>query len=175
MSFDPDLWVRAVRFAASAHGDQRVPGSGHPYLAHVTSVAGVVASALLPEHDANLAIACALLHDTVEDTQVTADAIAAELGRAVADGVQALSKDPHVPKAERLADSLRRIRLQPREVWMVKLADRIVNLTPPAPPRWSAEKRAQYRDEGAQILDALGEASELLAKRLRAKIDAYPL
>jgi len=46
-------------------------------------------------------------------------------------GVSALSKDEAVPKEKELEDSLHRIREQPAEILMVKLADRITNLQPP--------------------------------------------
>lgn len=42
-------------------------------------------------------------------------------------------------KKLQMQDSLRRIKSQPREVWMVKMADRITNLQPP-PGHWSEEK-----------------------------------
>lgn len=60
-----------------------------------------------------------------------------------------------------------------REVWMVKLADRITNLEPP-PPGWLAEKEAAYKLQAQAIHDALSEAHEGLATRMRAKIEAYP-
>jgi (p)ppGpp synthase/HD superfamily hydrolase len=71
-----------------------------------------------------------------------------------------------------MADSLRRIRLQPKAVWMVKLADRITNLQPP-PAYWTKEKAARYRDEAVQIHAALKDADEALAARLMARIEAY--
>jgi (p)ppGpp synthase/HD superfamily hydrolase len=108
----------------------------------------------------------------IEDTRVGYDEIAVAFGPAVADGVLALTKDDALPHAEQMADSLRRIRLQPPEVWMVKLADRISNLQPP-PAYWSAEKTAIYRDEAEQIYAALAEASPSLAARLRTKITGY--
>jgi len=98
--------------------------------------------------------------------------VAQEFGAAVADGVRALSKDPALPKPEAMADSLRRIRQQPVEVWMVKLADRINNLQRP-PEYWAAEKIYAYQAEAEKILQALGAASPFLAARLREKIDAY--
>jgi hypothetical protein len=39
--------------------------------------------------------------------------------------VRALTKDASLPTNEAMADSLRRVRLQPPEVWAVKLSDRI--------------------------------------------------
>ena len=171
-AFDADLYVRALRFAADKHRDQRLPGTELPYVVHVVSVAGEVIAALADVGRAELAIPCPLLHDTVEDTGATIDEIGAAFGAEVAAGVAALTKDARLPKAERMADSLRRIRDQPREVWCVKLADRITNLAPP-PVGWSREKCRAYRDEAGEIVTALGEASSTLAARLRAKIEAY--
>jgi (p)ppGpp synthase/HD superfamily hydrolase len=172
--WDPELYVDALRFAAIRHRGQVVPGGDLPYLLHVTSVTAEVIAALERERfaDPDLAVQCALLHDVVEDTGTAVDEIAARFGHKVADGVAALSKDGALPKPERMADSLRRIRAQPHEVWIVKLADRITNLAPP-PPGWTAEKRAGYRDEAGEILRALAEASVYLADRLAARIARY--
>ena len=171
-AFDPDLYVRALRFAAGAHRDQCVPGTQLPYVVHVVSVAAEVIAALRDVDQPDLAVCCALLHDTVEDTGTTPEAIAAAFGAEVAAGVAALSKDGRLAKADRMADSLRRIRAQPRAVWCVKLADRITNLAPP-PVGWTREKCRAYRDEAREIRAVLGEASGLLAARLDAKIEAY--
>lgn len=173
-AWSPDLYRRALVFAAEAHKEQHVPGSARPYVTHPVEVAAEVTAqiAVEPVEHPDLAVLCALLHDTVEDTPVTVETLAAIFGEAVARGVAALSKDANLPKEERMADSLRRIRQEPREVWMVKLADRIVNLAEP-PQYWSREKVMAYRDEAVSIADALGEASEGLATRLRAKIEAY--
>lgn len=172
--FDPERFAAALRFAAAAHRGQTVPGSELPYLVHVTTVAAEVIAALAFEHhhDPDVAVLCALLHDTVEDTPATLADIEARFGPAVAAGVAALSKDATLPKAERMADSLARIRREPHAVWLVKLADRITNLAPP-PAHWPKAKRAAYREEAMRIGEALGEASPYLAGRLAEKIDAY--
>jgi guanosine-3',5'-bis(diphosphate) 3'-pyrophosphohydrolase len=175
MSEIPELWLQAWHFAARAHREQKVPGNGFPYVVHVGAVAMevLVAHQAVPFADPGLALQCALLHDTIEDTAVTEADVRASFGPAVAAGVRALSKDPALPKAEAMADSLRRIREQPREVWAVKLADRITNLQVP-PPHWTAEKIATYRGEAEKILATLGEAHATLAARLARKIAAYP-
>jgi len=169
---DPERYVAALRFAAERHRDQRVPDSEFPYLVHVASVAAETIAALVPGIDADLAVGCALLHDTIEDTATTHAELAERFGPAIADGVLALSKTSALPKAEQMADSLRRITAQPREVWMVKLADRITNLAPP-PRTWTVDKRRRYRDEAVRIADALGTASPVLDARIRARIAAY--
>jgi (p)ppGpp synthase/HD superfamily hydrolase len=174
MNWDPDRYQRTLAFAAAAHGEQRLPDSTLPYVVHLADVAMEVMTAVAGDAsvDANLAVLCALLHDTVEDAGVTADDLRARFGEAVTRGVLALTKDATLPKAERMADSLRRIGAEPREVAMVKLADRITNLQPP-PRSWTPEKVDAYREEARRILAALGPAHAGLAARLRGKIEAY--
>jgi hypothetical protein len=172
--FDRDLYMRAWRFAAERHNGQKMPGSELPYIVHVGAVAMEVIAAIDADKavNASLAVACALLHDTIEDASVSRDELEALFGADVADGVVALSKNRLLRKDEKMADSLQRIRAQAREVAMVKMADRIVNLEPP-PEHWSCAKRRKYREEAELILEALGGASSTLATRLREKIGRY--
>lgn len=165
--YSVDRYVAALRFAAERHKAQQVPGTELPYLVHLTSVAAEVIAALptTPVDDPDLAVVCALLHDTIEDTATTYEQLVV-FGASIADGVQALTKTAG------MADSLRRIRLQPREIWMVKLADRITNLAPP-PAKWTRDKCRAYREEAIAIADALGAASATLDSRLRSRIASY--
>lgn len=174
MVWTQDAYLRALHFAARAHGEQKTP-TGLPYLAHVTSVAMEVIAGLRaePGHDEDLAITCALLHDVVEDTAVPLAEIEAAFGSRVAAGVAALTKDSKLDKPLAMRGSLDRIVAAPVEIALVKLADRITNLAPP-PAHWSATKIAAYRAEAQLILDRLGSASEALATRLAQRIAAYP-
>jgi (p)ppGpp synthase/HD superfamily hydrolase len=173
-NWSQDSYIKACRFAAEAHQGQCVPGTELPYLVHLSMVSmEVVAAASGAEcPDADLAVQCAWLHDTIEDTAITYEQVLDTFGAAVAKGVSALTKDASLDKSLQMADSLRRIRLQPKAVWMVKLADRITNLQPP-PAYWTKEKAARYRDEAVQIHAALKDADEALAARLMARIEAY--
>jgi (p)ppGpp synthase/HD superfamily hydrolase len=172
--WSPDLYLDAIRFAAERHAGQLVPGSALPYMVHIASVAAEVMGALAREQfaRADLAVACAVLHDTLEDTATTDDELVARFGGEVAAGVRALSKDPALPADARIADSLARVRAQPREVWLVKLGDRIVNLGAP-PAGWSTDKRRTYQAEARSIHAALADASPYLATRLDSRIAAY--
>lgn len=175
-TWNPDAYQQAWNFASRMHRGQTLPGTDLPYINHIANVAMEVMTAIAVTGEIvhpDLAVQCALLHDTIEDTGCTFADLEKHFGLSVAEGVQALSKDKHLPtKSEQMADSLRRIRQQPVEVWMVKLADRITNLqTPPA--HWSKEKTAAYRQEAMVILEELGSANHSLATRLAAKIEAY--
>jgi (p)ppGpp synthase/HD superfamily hydrolase len=173
-SWSQDEYVRAYRFAAEAHLGQTVPGSDLPYVAHVTLVSMEVIAALEVEsgRDGNLVVQCALLHDVIEDTAVTYEGLLSTFGEPVARGVLALSKDKTLDRSLQIRDSLARIQQQPREIWMVKMADRISNLEPP-PHYWTKAKIAQYRQEAIEIHDALHPASDTLAARLLDKIERY--
>ena len=75
-------------------------------------------------------------------------------------------------KSERMQDSLNRIKLLPKEVWAVKLADRITNLQEP-PQHWNTSKKEEYRQEAIQILQHLKGANFYLEQRLDKKITEY--
>jgi (p)ppGpp synthase/HD superfamily hydrolase len=172
--YSPDRYVEAMRFAAAKHNGQKEPGHDLPYLVHLVSVAAEVIAALPTTKLANpdLAVVCALLHDVVEDTPTPLDEVAARFGDDVAAGVSALTKNDKLPKPEQMPDSLRRIRQQPPEIAVVKLADRITNLSEP-PHYWTPEKRRAYREEAIVIADTLGDASPTLDARMRARIERY--
>lgn len=171
MRWNQELFKQALDFAAKAHGAQTITGSGLPYVVHVVKVASELLT-LDETFDLDLAFTCALLHDTVEDAGITVETIAQTFGARVAAGVSALTKNEALPKDERMPDSLARIAAQPKEVAMVKLADRITNLEPP-PAKWSKEKRQQYHAEAKVILERLGAASPELSARFEQKLRAY--
>ena len=178
-----DLVLEAWNYASTLHSKQSVPGTELPYINHVGLVTMETMAALQAGRhvrDPNLAVLSALLHDAIEDTQATYDDITLRFGPTVADGVLALTKNRGLPsKSAQMRDSLARIKQQPHEVWMVKLADRITNLAQP-PHYWTREKHWDqakidaYGDEARLILRELGVASPFLARRLDLKIRDYP-
>lgn len=173
-SWSQDTYIRAYRFAASAHRWQLVPGTSIPYIMHLSFVAMeiIAASAAAEVSDGDLAVQCALLHDVLEDTLVRYDRVEATFGDAVARGVLALTVNKKLPKPEQMPECLGRIRAQPREIWMVKLVDRITNLQPP-PKHWPKPRVREYHREAQVIHAALKEASPFLADRLSLKISEY--
>lgn len=179
-TWSPESYKAAWNFATHYHQGQAYPGPREgeqvDYLNHVASVAMEVLWALPtdPGLDGDLALQCALLHDTLEDTPAPPELVKAQFGERVFAGVQALTKDKRLPtKAEQMADSLARIQAQPREVWLVKLADRITNLYPP-PYSWDHAKILAYHQEAQAIYAALHPANAALAQRLMQKIAEYP-
>ncbi|MDR2605308.1 MAG: HD domain-containing protein [Desulfovibrio sp.] len=162
-------------YATYKHRHQLYPGSEKiPYMAHISAVVITLIPALVENmhYDEVKALCCAVLHDTIADTDATKEQIEELFGTAIAEGVSALSKDKLLQGEAATLDSLERIKLQSKEVWLVKLADRIANLQTP-PNHWSKEKCHTYAREGERILEALGSASPMLAQKLAVRISAW--
>ena len=168
-----DKITKAWFFASRAHNGQLYPGEKLPYITHIGNVMMEIMGVSSTLENPELAILCAILHDTIEDTKVTYADVEKEFGIAVANGVMALSKNETLAtKQEKMLDSLTRILKQPKEVWAVKMADRIANLGKP-PHHWEKQKVKAYQNEAKFILEHLAEGNELLALRLQGKIDDY--
>jgi (p)ppGpp synthase/HD superfamily hydrolase len=89
----------------------------------------------------------ALLHDAVEDQDVTIDLIAREYGQKVAAIVKEVTDDKALPKAERKRLQVESAGHKSREAKLIKLADKTSNLRAIAdspPPDWSVERRLAY-------------------------------
>jgi len=123
-----------------------------------------------PMHNPDLALQCAALHDVVEDTLVKLETIRNEFGDEVADGVSALTKIKGPPFD--INEYLKKIKTQPKEIGIVKLADRITNLQPP-PSTWRKEKAIYYLEESRVLLETLKGASPYMFARLIEKIAEY--
>ncbi|MGH1339049.1 MAG: HD domain-containing protein [Aureispira sp.] len=167
------------QLASELHNGQKYasPKKGQKveYLNHIGSVTFEVLAAtqLDASLDADLALHCAVLHDTIEDTSQSYEGLEERFGKAIAQGVLALTKNESLPtKTAQMQDSLTRIRQQPKEVWAVKMADRICNLQEP-PHYWSREKRVAYQQEAQLIYTQLHLGNLYLAQRLQEKIAAY--
>jgi len=178
--WDRDLFSKAWDLASLLHSKQtyggREEGQQINYLNHLGAVSMETIWAIGQTEEpcnANLAVCCAILHDTLEDTELTYLDLAASFGTEIAEGVLALTKNEKLPsKEEQMKDSLKRIKLQPKEIWMVKMADRISNLSYP-PFYWNKEKKQAYRNEGQLILDELGSCNKVLYERLNQRIADY--
>ena len=123
------LLRRAWAVGAAAHEGQ-TRKSGEPYITHPVAVAGVLAEQKV---DVETLVA-AVLHDTIEDTPLTRDALAAEFGEPVAElveGVTKLDKLQFASRREADAESFRKMMLamaRDLRVILIKLADRLHNM-----------------------------------------------
>lgn len=129
-STDLSMVEKAYDTAAKAHEGQ-FRKSGEPYIIHPLCVAIILAQLELDKET----IMAGLLHDVVEDTQLTCDDLVREFGEEVAfivDGVTKLTKiNYEQDRLERQAENLRKMFLAMAKdirVILIKLADRLHNM-----------------------------------------------
>jgi GTP pyrophosphokinase len=126
---DIELVNRAYVLSAKAHAGH-VRQSGEPYLNHPLEVAGVLSEMKMDV----TTIVVGLLHDTVEDTDITREDLVHHFGEEVAllvDGLTKITKIEFETTEHAQAENLRRMIISMAKdirVIMVKLADRLHNM-----------------------------------------------
>ena len=120
---------KAIEFAVKYHGMQQRE-SGAPYYSHPLEVAEIIAEMLLDTDS----IVTAILHDTIEDTDLTLEEIEQNFGKDVAklvDGVTKLTKIKFHEDNARQAENFRKLLIALSDdirVLLIKLADRLHNM-----------------------------------------------
>ena len=149
--------LKAAQFAAEKHKNQRRrDAEASPYINHPLALATVLA-AEGGIHDRDV-ICAALLHDTIEDTDTTADELRAAFGDKVTNIVLELTDDKNLEKSIRKEEQVRHVPYISAEAKLVKLADKICNLrdilASPAAD-WSAERKRAYFEWAARVVAGL--------------------
>jgi guanosine-3',5'-bis(diphosphate) 3'-pyrophosphohydrolase len=154
---DVDKLKKAYEFAESAHATQK-RHSGDPYISHPIAVANILAELRLD----GPTITTALLHDTIEDTNITYQDVESKFGKEIADlvdGVTKLSKLENQGKEITLGENFRKLILATAKdirVLLVKLADRLHNMRTISSIA-SDEKRMRIAKETMEIYSPLAE------------------
>jgi hypothetical protein len=141
----------ALQYATKAHAGQTRAG-GDPYITHPMRVADHIKQ-YKQSHNLDALISAAYLHDTVEDTDTTHEALHDLFGGLVASLVKELTSDPEqikkVGKAQYLAHKMAAMSSY---ALVIKLADRLDNvkdITTARTPQW----RQKYKNETEHILN----------------------
>ena len=138
--------LRAAEVAAEWHVGQRRKGAAQePYVNHLLEVARLVGEAT-GGGDADLVIA-ALLHDAIEDCEVSGATIEACFGADVRALVEAVTDDKSLPKAVRKQAQIDHAPGKAHRAKLLKMADKTSNLramvaSPPAD--WPVARRLEY-------------------------------
>ena len=124
--------AKACEMAALAHSGQYRKGNGEPYINHPIRVARMVSKAGIGHHqDLEKLVIAAILHDTVEDTNLTLEDIEKIFGatvRTLVDGCTDAPKIKKLPRLKRKAAQAEKLRPLSRDVQLIKLADQVDNL-----------------------------------------------
>ena len=159
---DRDLLARAYRFSEEAHrGQTRL--SGEPFVTHCVEVAKILAELQLD----SVTVACGLIHDVVEDTNIAVPDVEREFGAEIAGIVDGLTKIAKLPTGgtneERQVESYRKLLLSVAKdvrVIIVKLADRLHNMRTldPLPEEKRRRIAGETRDLYAPLAHRFGMA-----------------
>ena len=125
-----DVFDRAAKFAIDAHHNTERRGKGFPYIIHAMEAAEIVSRMTTDQE----LLAAAMLHDVLEDTDVTEE----ELRKAFGDRITELvlgESDQKVPDlsetaswVERKKFAIDRLKTESREAKMVALGDKLSNM-----------------------------------------------
>jgi guanosine-3',5'-bis(diphosphate) 3'-pyrophosphohydrolase len=154
---DVAVILRAAKFAADAHRDQRRKDqNSSPYINHPLALADLLANeGEITDPDV---IVAALLHDVVEDTDTDIAEIHAKFGPVVAGIVAQVSDDKSLDPAERKRLQVVKAASKSDQAKLVKLADKTCNLRDiaTAPPvDWPVERRIAYYDWARDVVQGL--------------------
>ncbi len=172
-SDDTSMIEKAYRTACEAHKDQKRK-SGEPYVIHPLCVAIILADLEMDKET----IVAGLLHDIVEDTDITGEMLREQFGEEVeqlVDGVTKLGKLNYVAdKLEVQAENLRKMFLAMAKdirVIIIKLADRLHNMRTLQymPEKKRLEKARETMDIYAPIAQRLG------ISRIKVELDDLSL
>jgi guanosine-3',5'-bis(diphosphate) 3'-pyrophosphohydrolase len=147
-------FIKAVAFAADKHRNQRrKDAEASPYINHPIALANVLANEGGIE-DVNV-LCAAVLHDTIEDTETTAEELTSIFGAKVTSIVIEVTDDKSLAKEVRKQRQVEHAALISTEAKLVKLADKICNLrdilaSPPAD--WSSDRKQAYFDWAAKVV-----------------------
>lgn len=172
--------LQAASFAAKKHRYQKRKGDdAEPYVNHPLEVANLLANVgKIADFDILIA---AVLHDTVEDTETTAEELTANFGPTVCGYVLEVTDDKSLPKQARKQKQIEHAPQLSAGAKQIKLGDKISNIadvTNNPPAGWSKERKIEYIDWGEKVVAGLRGVNEGLenyfdetVRRARAKFE----
>jgi len=151
------LLARAWRVAAERHVDHRRKGErAEPYVNHLAEVADLVAEATNGTDPC--LVAAAVLHDTIEDTDMTHGELEAQFGSDVADLVAEVTDDKALTSTERKRLQVEHAGRKSTRAKLLKLADKTSNLRSIAnspPTDWSENRKQRYLSWAREVVAEL--------------------
>ena len=123
---ETNLFDKAVKFAVEAHSGTERRGKGYPYIIHPMEATAIVATMT---NDPEM-LAAAILHDTVEDTDVTLEQIREQFGDRVAQLVQheTAPSGENLNWRERKTIQIEQLAAAPYDSKIVALGDKLSNM-----------------------------------------------
>ena len=139
------LLFKALAFSAKKHTKQRRKDLDQsPYINHPIALANILSKRGIVDENV---LCAAILHDTIEDTETTEKELVEEFGKKITSIVLEVTDDKNLEKSVRKQKQIEHAATISHEAKLVKLADKIANLTDilDSPPSdWSMERKNEY-------------------------------
>lgn len=165
--------LRAVEFAILRHGlDRRKNRDPVPYTIHPVRVAAELVAVGV---DDVATLEAAILHDTLEDTETRPEELEREFGTEVRRIVEEVSDDESLQKARRKQLQVETAPMLSVPARLIRIADKICNVedvTHAPPPDWGLERRRDYVDWAARVVDGCRGVRPALERRFDDAVEA---
>ena len=169
-----NLILKATEFSALKHQNQKRKDGKTPYVIHPISVA-VILSEVGGIDDEEI-LSAALLHDTIEDTDTTADEIDKEFGSKIMSIVKELTDSKELSYSERKQFQIDHAPNLSKEATLVKIADKISNvsdLIDEKPANWNDSRCKEYIDWAEAVINNCHKVNTPLEKHFYNLVNSY--
>lgn len=145
--------AEALAFAAHHHQEQR--RSGYPPLPYINHLIKVAVLLMRAGESNQVLLTAAVLHDVVEDTEITVADLAGRFGQEVADIVEELTDDMSLPYAERKRIQVAKAPTLSESAKKIKIADKLCNIEDilAYPVNWSNERKCAYITWSVEVVN----------------------
>jgi guanosine-3',5'-bis(diphosphate) 3'-pyrophosphohydrolase len=159
--------LKSLMFASEAHKNQRRKGSGgSPYINHLIEVAFLLTDcAQIKDYKI---IQAGVLHDILEDTEITEDELREKFGIGVADYVKNVTDDKALSLEDRKAYQIAHLLDAPDGVKLIKLADHCSNIAS-IPSSWSENRIQSYLSWSHEVASLCFVVSSSLAEEYKLR------
>ena len=149
-----NLVLKATQFAALKHCDQRRKDGKTPYIIHPISVA-MILSEIGSIEDLEI-LSAALLHDTLEDTDTSAQELDKNFGSRVRIIVEELTDNDMLTFSQRKQMQIDNALYLSKDATLVRIADKISNVSDVIenpPPEWNQKRCNKYVDWAEAVMN----------------------
>ena len=153
------LLIKSLNLASNYHAQQKRKSDGSPYINHLIEVAALLTDTA--EIDDADELSAAILHDILEDTDVSKEEVYKACGERTLKLVEALSDNKSLSLEERRKETLRMLPNKPNAVKRIKLADLCSNASA-IPSGWTFERQREYFRWLDQVAEICKESSQPL-------------
>ena len=149
-----NLVLKATKFAALKHCDQRRKDGKTPYIIHPISVA-MILSEIGSIEDPEI-LSAALLHDTLEDTDTSAHELDKNFGSRVRIIVEELTDNDMLTFSQSKQMQIENAPYLSKNATLVRIADKISNVSDVIenpPPEWNQKRCNKYVDWAEAVMN----------------------